>query len=158
MTFCVQLFGLIQCTIVSTIVTSTSEYLVENEILYACTSLSHKCQNEFSKLARTSYENLLVPLGLQSSNDAFELQVSETDEFSSWSFGQKKPTFTWRTFGFPDKSLVITFFLGLDNNQNKRNRLTCLPPQNTASCTLELIIKDIQMIKEMPPVDHTALS
>lgn len=65
MTFCVQLFGLIQHTIViSTIVTSTSEYLVENEILYACTSLSHKCQNEFSQLARTGYENVLVALGL----------------------------------------------------------------------------------------------
>lgn len=55
---------------------------------------------------------------------------------------------------FPDKSLVITFFLGLDNNQNKRNRLTCLPPQNIVSCILELIIKDIQIIKEMPPIDH----
>lgn len=56
-TFCVQLFGLIQDNV------STSEYLVENEVLYACTSLSHKCQKEFSQLARTGYGKVLVPLG-----------------------------------------------------------------------------------------------
>lgn len=58
-TFCIQLFGLIQ----GTAVVSTSEYLVGNEVLYACTSLSHKCQNEFSQLARTGYGKVLVPLG-----------------------------------------------------------------------------------------------
>lgn len=86
---------------------------------------------------------------------------SELEEFSSWSFGQKKPTFTWRClWSFElvasQTNLVITLFLGLDNNQNKR--LTYLPPQNIVNCVLELMIKHIQMIKEMPPVDHIALS
>lgn len=89
--FCVQIFVQIQDAVVS-----TSEYLGGNEVLYDCTSLSHKCQNEFSQLEKIGYGKVPVPWGLYSSNDTFVLQVSDPDEFSSWSFGQKKPTFTWR--------------------------------------------------------------
>lgn len=71
MTLCVQLFGLIQ----RTVAVPTSEYLVGNKMLHACTSGSTKCQSEFSQLGRTGCGKVLVPLGLYSYNDLFELQV-----------------------------------------------------------------------------------